>query len=46
LTAFADLDAADTLELLAKAPQPARAARLSITQISAPSHAPAAVTSP
>ena len=35
LTAFEDLDAADTLELLAKAPDPARAARLSIAQISA-----------
>jgi transposase len=34
LDAFADLDAADTLELLAKAPDPARAARLSISQIS------------
>ncbi len=35
LEAFEDLDAADTLELLAKAPDPARAARLSISQISA-----------
>jgi transposase len=35
LQAFEDLDAADTLELLAKAPDPASAARLSITQISA-----------
>ena len=35
LTAFEDLDAADTLELLAKAPDPAAAARLSISQISA-----------
>ena len=35
LAAFDDLDAADTLELLAKAPDPARAARLSIAQISA-----------
>lgn len=35
LAAFEDLDAADTLELLAKAPTPARAARLTITQISA-----------
>lgn len=33
--AFEDLDAADTLELLAKAPDPARAARLSLSQISA-----------
>jgi transposase len=33
--AFEDLDAADTLELLAKAPDPARAARLSLGQISA-----------
>jgi transposase len=32
--AFEDLDAADTLELLAKAPDPASAARLSTTQIS------------
>lgn len=35
LEAFADLDAADSLELLAKAPDPASAARLSIGQISA-----------
>jgi transposase len=35
LEAFEDLDAADTLELLAKAPDPASAARLSISQISA-----------
>ncbi|WP_194827472.1 IS110 family transposase [Nocardia sp. XZ_19_231] len=35
LDAFDDLDAADTLELLAKAPTPDRAARLTITQISA-----------
>ncbi len=35
LDAFDDLDAADTLELLAKAPTPAQAARLTITQISA-----------
>jgi transposase len=35
LEAFEDLDAADTLELLAKAPDPASAARLSINQISA-----------
>lgn len=34
LVAFADLDAGDTLELLAKAPDPASAARLSISQIS------------
>ena len=34
LEAFEDLDAADTLELLAKAPDPASAARLSIAQIS------------
>lgn len=34
LVAFADLDAADALELLAKAPTPARAARLSTAQIS------------
>jgi len=35
LTAFADLDAVDTLELLGRAPDPASAARLSISQISA-----------
>jgi transposase len=35
LAAFEDLDAADTLELLAKAPDPASAARLSLSQISA-----------
>ncbi|MFR9781109.1 IS110 family transposase, partial [Micromonospora sp. MS34] len=35
LAAFEDLDATDTLELLAKAPDPAAAARLSISQISA-----------
>jgi transposase len=35
LDAFEDLDAADTLELLAKAPDPTAAARLSINQISA-----------
>ncbi len=35
LEAFEDLDAADTLELLAKAPDPASAARLTIAQISA-----------
>jgi transposase len=35
LDAFEDLDAADTLELLGKAPEPASAARLSINQISA-----------
>lgn len=35
LEAFQDLDAADTLELLAKAPTPAQAARLTIGQISA-----------
>ena len=34
LLAFEDLDAADTLELLGKAPTPAQAARLTITQIS------------
>jgi transposase len=33
--AFEDLDAADTLELLAKAPDPASAAKLTIAQISA-----------
>lgn len=35
LVAFDDLDAADTLELLAKAPTPAQAAGLSLAQISA-----------
>jgi len=35
LQAFEDLDASDTLELLAKAPDPASAARLTITQITA-----------
>ena len=35
VAAFEDLDAADTLELLAKAPDPAKAARLSVSQISA-----------
>ena len=35
LAAFEDLDAPDTLELLAQAPDPARAARLSISQIGA-----------
>jgi transposase len=36
LAAFEDLDAPDTLELLAKAPSPASAARLTIGQISGP----------
>jgi transposase len=35
LTAFEDLDAADALELLAKAPDPARAAKLTRAQLSA-----------
>jgi hypothetical protein len=35
LEAFEDLDTADTLELLAKAPDPASASRLTIAQISA-----------
>jgi transposase len=35
LAAFADLTASDALELLSKAPDPARAARLSRTQVSA-----------
>ena len=35
LEAFEDLDAADTLELLGKAPDPARAARLTRAQVSA-----------
>ncbi len=34
LEAFEDLDAADTLEMLAKAPDPGSAARLSVNQIS------------
>lgn len=35
LTAFEDLDAADTLELLGRAPTPVKAARLTLPQISA-----------
>lgn len=35
LAAFDDLDASDTLELLSKAPTPAQAAKLTVTQISA-----------
>jgi len=35
LEAFEDLDAADTLELLGKAPEPARAAKLTRAQVSA-----------
>jgi transposase len=35
LAAFEDLDAADTLELLGKAPTPAKAARLTLAQIGA-----------
>ena len=35
LEAYEDLDAADTLELLAKAPTPAQAARLTLAQINA-----------
>jgi transposase len=35
LAAFEDLDAADTLELLGRAPTPAKAARLTLPQISA-----------
>ena len=35
LEAFEDLDAADTLELLGRAPEPARAARLTRAQVSA-----------
>jgi transposase len=38
LAAFEDLDAADTLELLARAPDPASAARLSVAQIRAALH--------
>lgn len=33
LAAFADMDAPDTLELLARAPDPARAAKLTGTQV-------------
>ncbi len=44
LEAFEDLDAPDTLELLAKAPDPASAARLTTAQIAPRSSAPAAVT--
>lgn len=45
--AFEDRDAADTLELLGKAPDPARAARLTRTQVRSArrSSAPAAGTS-
>jgi hypothetical protein len=46
LDAFADLAAADALELLATAPDPQRAARLSRTQIARPSPGPAAGTGP
>ena len=35
MTAFEDLDAPDVLELLAKAPDPARAARLTRAQVAA-----------
>ena len=35
IAAFADLDAPDALELLAKAPDPARAAKLTRAQVSA-----------
>ena len=43
--AFEDLDAADTLELLAKAPDPATAARLSLARSARPSSGPGAATS-
>jgi hypothetical protein len=46
LVAFTDLTGADALELLAKAADPASAARLTITHISAALTVPAAVTSP
>jgi transposase len=45
LEAYDDLDAPDTLELLGKAPDPARAARLTRAQVSACSSEPAAGTS-
>ena len=46
LEAFEDLDAPDALELLARAPDPARAARLTRAQVPLRSSAPAAATSP
>ena len=46
LVAFEDLDAPDALELLGKAPDPARAARLTRAQSPRRSSAPAAGTSP
>jgi hypothetical protein len=46
LAAFEDLDAPDALELLGKAPDPARAARLTRAQVSAaPSSGPAGTRS-
>jgi transposase len=45
IEAFEDLDAPDTLELLAKAPDPARAAKLTAPRWPRPSNAPAAATS-
>ena len=45
LEAFDDLDAADALELLGKAPDPARGARLTRAQVSAALKQPAAGTS-
>ena len=45
LEAFEDLDARDTLELLGKAPDPARARRLTRAQVAATLSAPAAGTS-
>ena len=46
LAAFEDLDAADTLELLAKAPDPASAARLTPRRSARRSSGPVAATSP
>ena len=46
LEAFEDLDAPDVLELLARAPDPARAARLTRAQVAAALKPPAAATSP
>lgn len=45
VAAFEDLDAPDTLELLGKAPEPARAAKLTRAQVSAVLKRPAATRS-
>ncbi|MFD9604919.1 hypothetical protein [Streptomyces sp. NPDC059970] len=45
LEAFDDLDVPDTLELLAKAPDPVVAAKLTATQSARPSNVPADATS-